>query len=81
MQKLSVSEVESLQFKRGFTSLLVEKAKQLNIGEAIVFKREELGIKTNPSAYIGQSFRKNRTDMKFSTKRVADGSYALIRIK
>jgi hypothetical protein len=79
MQKLSVEETSKLVFKRGVTQEIVIEANKLEVGEALVVGPNDWPMKTKIGNYLGQTFRKERSDKKFSIKKLADGFYAVIR--
>ena len=87
MKKITSEEFSKLEFKtaRGASNAILMRLRTLEIGEALVFSKEEWKPKSSPSALIAQAFRSERrlkgNAGKFTTKQLNDNSgWAALRI-
>jgi len=86
MKILTQEEVEKLEFviqnATGKTTPFLIRLKEMEIGENILITKEEWPIKSAPCLIIGQTFRKARSEKKFNTRTLKDGSgWVVKRIK
>lgn len=64
-----------------YDTAILRAIRSLDVGQALVFRKEEWEPKTSPHVYIGSAFRAERTDKRFSVRLLKSrDSYAVIRL-